>query len=91
MVEIQDRVRLIAKIAINDGRQVATDHPKQLYRVTEAMHILSLSGSTIYELLRNGRLRSVKEGATRYVPAGAITDYVELLEREAASGERWAA
>jgi excisionase family DNA binding protein len=64
---------------------------KQLYRVAEAVHILSLSRSVIYELMRSGRLRSVTEGSTRFIPARAINDYVELLEIEAAASEGWAA
>jgi excisionase family DNA binding protein len=56
---------------------------KQLYRVVDAMDILSLSRSSIYELIRSGRLRTVKEGRTRLIPATAIADYVALLEREA--------
>jgi hypothetical protein len=35
---------------------------RQLYRVSEAMILLSLSRSVIYELIRSGRLRSVTEG-----------------------------
>ncbi len=57
---------------------------RKLYRVTEAMALLSLKRSVIYELLRSGRLRSVREGRTRLIPAAAITDYVRLLELEAA-------
>lgn len=57
---------------------------KALYRVNEVIQILSLSRSTVYELIRSGRLRTVKEGGTRLVPAGAITEYVALLEQEAA-------
>lgn len=56
---------------------------RRLYRVTEAMAALSLSRSVIYELLRSGRLRSVREGRTRLVPASAIAEYIALLEREA--------
>jgi excisionase family DNA binding protein len=56
----------------------------QLYRVPEAMRALSLSRSVIYELIRSGRLRSVREGRARLIPATAITDYIKLLEREAA-------
>ncbi|NMH78641.1 excisionase family DNA-binding protein [Pseudonocardia xinjiangensis] len=56
---------------------------KELYRVSEAMDLLSLGRSVIYELLRSGRLRSVREGRTRLIPASAITEYVALLEREA--------
>src|SRR4051812_13691594 len=44
---------------------------KALYKVSEAMTVLSLSRSVMYELIRSGRLRSVKEGRTRLVPAGA--------------------
>ncbi|TWF93360.1 excisionase family DNA-binding protein [Saccharopolyspora dendranthemae] len=54
-----------------------------LYPVREAMVLLALSRSTIYEQLRCGRLRSVTQGATRLIPAAALTDYVELLEKEA--------
>lgn len=56
---------------------------KQLDRVPEAMAVLSLSRSVIYELIRSGRLRSVTEGRSRLIPAQAITDYIVLLEREA--------
>ena len=60
-------------------------HPprKALYRVPEAMALLSLSRSVIYRQLRLGRLRSVKEGNARLIPADAIDDYVALLESEA--------
>ncbi|SNR87341.1 DNA binding domain-containing protein, excisionase family [Haloechinothrix alba] len=55
---------------------------KQLYRVPEAMRLLSMSRSYLYEQLRAGRLRSVKQGSTRLIPASAIQDYIGLLERE---------
>lgn len=56
---------------------------KQLYRVPEAMTVLSLSRSVIYELIRSGRLRSVTQGRARLIPATAIAEYVALLEDEA--------
>jgi excisionase family DNA binding protein len=56
---------------------------KQLYRVREAMAILSLSRSVLYEQLRSGRLRSVTQGRARLIPASAIAEYVALLESEA--------
>jgi excisionase family DNA binding protein len=55
---------------------------KQLYRVTEAMAVLSMSRSAIYEEIRSGRLRSVKRGRSRLISASAIADYVALLEEE---------
>ncbi|MFB6396173.1 helix-turn-helix domain-containing protein [Polymorphospora sp. 2-325] len=60
--------------------------PKALYRIPEAMRLLSLSRSVIYELIRSGRLRTVKEGRTRLVPHSAIVEYVTLLERESMKG-----
>jgi excisionase family DNA binding protein len=56
---------------------------KALYRVSEVMRLLSLSRSVIYHQLRVGRLRSVKQGNARLIPAAAIADYVALLESEA--------
>jgi excisionase family DNA binding protein len=56
--------------------------PRQLYRVTEAMIVLSISRSVLYDEMRTGRLRSVIRGRTRLIPASAIADYVALLERE---------
>lgn len=60
-------------------------HDKALYRVTDAMRLLSMSRTVIYEQIRSGRLRSVKQGRTRLIPALAITDYIALLEQEARS------
>lgn len=59
---------------------------KALYRIPETMRMLSLSRSVIYELIRSGRLHTVKEGRTRLVPASAITAYVNLLEQESEKG-----
>jgi excisionase family DNA binding protein len=56
---------------------------RALYNVREAMALLNLSRTVIYELIRAGRLRAVKEGTARRVPAAAIAEYVALLEREA--------
>ncbi|MBM0256489.1 helix-turn-helix domain-containing protein [Micromonospora sp. 4G55] len=65
----------------------ATDAPdRALYRITEAMRLLSLSRTVIYEQIRAGRLRTVQQGRTRLVPAAAITAYVDLLEEEARKG-----
>lgn len=58
----------------------------RLYRVPEAMALLSLSRSVVYEQIRAGRLKSVTQGRTRLVPASAIADYVALLMREADDG-----
>ncbi len=56
---------------------------KQLYRIVDAVAVLSLSRSVIYEQIRSGRLRSVTQGRTRLIPASAITEYIALLEQEA--------
>jgi excisionase family DNA binding protein len=54
-------------------------------RVPEAMKVLSLSRTTIYELIRSKRLDSCTEGATRLIPVEAITAYKTLLMKEAVS------
>ena len=64
---------------------VGTDHRQdiRLYKVSDVMQILSLSRTVIFELLRSGRLRSVKQGRTRLIPASALREYIALLEQEA--------
>lgn len=54
-----------------------------LYKIPEAMNLLSMGRSAIYEQIRSGRLRSVRQGRSRLISAAAIRDYVTLLEREA--------
>lgn len=55
-----------------------------LYRVSDVTRILSLSRSVVFDLIRSGRLKSVKQGRTRLVPASAVREYVALLQREVA-------
>lgn len=62
------------------AHQEVTD--RQLYRVTEAMELLSMSRSVLYEQIRAGRLLSVKVGRARLIPARAVDDFVNLLISE---------
>ncbi|GAA5166907.1 helix-turn-helix domain-containing protein [Pseudonocardia eucalypti] len=64
------------------GWRATAGEGRRLYRVPEAMRLLSLSRSVIYELIRSGRLRSVTEGRARLIPAAAIQEYVDLLVSE---------
>ena len=57
--------------------------PPLLYRVEEAAEALRLSRTAIYELIRSGRLRTVKSGSRRLVPVAALAEYVASLERAA--------
>lgn len=63
------------------GHQVAE---LQLFTIEEAMTMLRMGRTTIFDQLRNGRLRSVREGRARRIPAKAIAEYIALLEREEA-------
>jgi excisionase family DNA binding protein len=56
---------------------------QELFKVSEAMEILSLSRTVIYEQMRNGRLRYVKQGRATLFTRTAIREYITLLEQEA--------
>ena len=58
--------------------------PAVLYRVEEAAHALRLSRSGVYELIRSGRLRSVKCGNRRLVPVAAVVAFADSLEGDPA-------
>jgi excisionase family DNA binding protein len=62
---------------------LATLDDTQLYRVTDAMRLLRLSRSLIYDQIRTGRLPSVKQGRARLITANGIRAYIALLEKEA--------
>ncbi|HEV7647635.1 MAG TPA: helix-turn-helix domain-containing protein [Actinophytocola sp.] len=55
---------------------------RELFKISEAMEILSMSRTVIYEQMRTGRLRYVKQGRATLITAKAIRSYVELLENE---------
>lgn len=57
--------------------------PQALYTVKDATHVLQLSRAELYEQMSAGRLRFVKVGRARRIPAGAIAEFVALLEKEA--------
>ena len=64
---------------------------RALYDVPEAMALLSLSRTQIYELIRSRRLVTVTQGRRRLVPADSISEYVQLLLREAGGDDGCAA
>ena len=49
--------------------------------MTWAAEALRLSRSVLYELIRSGRLRTVKQGRRRLVPVSALAEYVDSLGR----------
>ncbi|GAA2735955.1 helix-turn-helix domain-containing protein [Actinocorallia aurantiaca] len=57
--------------------------PKALYRVEEALEILSISRSCFYREVKAGRIGIVKAGRSTRVTADSIARFVELLENEA--------
>jgi excisionase family DNA binding protein len=56
---------------------------KLLYRPKEAASVLGVSRDKLYDLIRAGRITSVKDGRARFITADALTAYVSQLEAEA--------
>jgi excisionase family DNA binding protein len=56
-----------------------------LFRPEEAAQRLGVGRTMVYDLIRSGRLRSVKIGGARRISAGALADFVAELEREYAA------
>jgi excisionase family DNA binding protein len=54
----------------------------ELYPIQDAMRLLSMSRSVLYEQIRCGRLKTVKQGRRRLVPAIAVAEYINLLLKE---------
>jgi excisionase family DNA binding protein len=60
-------------------------------QLLEAARTLSIGRSTIYNLMRDGALASVKVGRSRRVSAAALLAYVEHLGRSVADSTSHAA
>ena len=58
---------------------------KLLYKMPEAAKVLDLGLTKTYELVHSGQLRVVHVGRAIRVPADALTDLVEQLQRDAGS------
>lgn len=56
---------------------------KLLYRPKEAASILGIGRDKLYDLMRSGRLDSVKDGGARFITADALLAYVAKLRDEA--------
>jgi len=61
-------------------QEVAMSVIAVLYSVEEAAEALRLSRSRIYELIRSGKLRTVKAGRRRLVPVAALDEFVAMAE-----------
>ena len=53
--------------------------PKVRLTPEEAAEALSLGRTKVYELIREGALRSVRIGKCRRVPATALSEFVERI------------
>jgi excisionase family DNA binding protein len=58
-----------------------TEYPpeRMLYPLNEIQQKLSISRSTVYQLVGDGQLPSVKIGRRRFVTAAALNAYIEGL------------
>lgn len=54
----------------------------KLYPVPAVMEATGLGRTTVFTLIRDGKLRSVKIGRRRMVPATALDEFIAELEAE---------
>ena len=57
--------------------------PPRCLGVEEAARLLNVGRSTVYDLIRSGRLRSIKIGRRRLVPRAALDALLAELEEAA--------
>ena len=55
-----------------------------LLRPEQAAEALNVGRTAVFALIRSGRLRSVKVGGLRRIPATALAEFVRRLEEEQA-------
>ena len=62
-----------------DSISVAPAGVRELYPVTEAAYRLGITDRTLWVLIKGRRIRSVRLGRRRLIPAAAITDFIAAL------------
>ena len=82
--------QLVAAILAAVRAEAATtaDAPDRLYGIPEAAAALGIGRSAVYDELAAGRLRSLKVGRRRLIPAGAVREYIQAASDGAAAESR---
>lgn len=52
----------------------------KVIKVEDLAHVLSIGRNTAYELVRSGKIRSVKIGRTYRIPLTAVEDYLNASD-----------
>jgi excisionase family DNA binding protein len=61
-----------------------TTRPRLLLTVEEAAEVLAVGRTTVFHLIRAGRIATVRIGRARRVPMDALVDFTRELRRESA-------
>ena len=67
---------------ISDPETTASRAQPRVLRVEEAARLLGVGRSLAYDLIRSGRLRSIKIGSRRLVPVAAVDEAIAALLTE---------
>lgn len=57
-------------------------HAKPVYELGEGFSLLGIGRAHGYKEIKAERLRVIKNGRRTLIPAAAIDEYIELLEKE---------
>jgi excisionase family DNA binding protein len=72
-----------------DYEPLMTPKEPMLLTLKETAVALRLGRSKLYELIAAGKLRSVKVGGSRRIPATALAEFVEALEAQDQGDAAW--
>ena len=50
------------------------------YSINQALELVPISRSSLYNLINRGELRTVKLGGRRVIPTAALTELLEMFE-----------
>lgn len=84
MTDLADALRPIVRQLVDEAlaqRSAPADAPDRLLSVEEAAEALSVGRSFLFTEIARGRLRTIKAGKRRLVPASAIADYIAAAAR----------
>jgi excisionase family DNA binding protein len=72
-----DRLEALIREIVREELAAARPKPQQLLSVEQAADALGLGRTLVYQEISRGRLRSVRIGRRRLIPASAIDEYAD--------------
>ena len=69
--------------AMHSKQHTETSHPRMAYSVEETAQALGIGRGLVFQLLREGQLKSIRLGKRRLIPASELAAFLDREQKKA--------